>query len=136
MSLPSALDRAGRPPPGSWRKNGAYVIWEQDGTVFRLLPNSPAVTEAVSIAVRQTIGESPLLVGPVTCDGGSFTSAGIPATTLGTRDLQLGDRGFHSISDHLGRVVMSRLSEAARIVIRFVEMLDKKEIPFPEPTSR
>ncbi len=117
-------------------QNGPYVIWEQDGTVFRLLPNSPAVIEAISTAVRQTTGESPLLVGPVTCDGGSFLNVGVPAATLGTRDRQLGDRGFHCARDHLGRVAMSRLPETVRVVIRFVEMFDSGERAFPEPTSR
>jgi hypothetical protein len=56
--------------------------------------------------------------------------------TLGTYDLKLRDRGFHCASDHLGRVVMSRLPEAVRIAIRFVEMLDTREFAFPEPTSR
>lgn len=117
-------------------QNGAYVIWERDGTVFKLRPNSPTVIEAVSSAVRQVTGETPLLVGPVTSDGGSFSSVGIPAATLGTYDQKLRDRGFHCASDHLGRVVMSRLPEATRIAIRFVEMLDTREFAFPEPTSR
>ena len=63
-------------------------------------------------------------VGPVNSDGYSFLRVGIPATTLGTYDKKLVDRGFHGPADNLDRVVMERLPEAVEILASFVHYYD------------
>lgn len=113
-------------------QNGEYVLWEQDGISLRLWPNSEAVNQAIAQAVEQETGQAPLRVGPINSDGGSFNRAGIPATTLGTYDRALRDRGFHQSSDNLGRVVPERIPEAMRILRCFVENYDMGKIPFPD----
>ena len=107
-------------------QDGEYVIWEKDGYSLKIWPCSETVNQAVTEAVRQVTGTTPLPVGPVNSDGGSFLRRGIPASTLGTYDKTLRDRGFHLPSDNLGRVVPGRLPEAVEILAYFVKWLDRQ----------
>jgi hypothetical protein len=106
-------------------QDGPYVLWEQDGFSLRLWPCADDLNQAITQAVQQVTGKEPLLAGPVNSDGGSFLRAGIPATTLGTYDLQQRDRGFHSTKDNLERVVMPRLPEAVEILSSFITEYDR-----------
>jgi hypothetical protein len=107
-------------------QDGEYVIWEQDGYSLKLWPCSERVNQAISEAVCQVTGNSPRLAGPMNSDGGSFLRRGIPASTLGTYDKTLRDRGFHLPSDNLGRVDMKRLPEEVEILAYFVKWLDRQ----------
>lgn len=100
-------------------QDGAYIYWEQEGTVFRLLSTSNAINEMFSDAVAQVTGCPAQPAGPVTSDGGSFVLAGIPATTVGTLDTQWGETGLHRPSDNLDRVVIDRLPQAVTILQDF-----------------
>jgi hypothetical protein len=108
-------------------QDGEYVLWEQDGLSLRLWPCSEEINQAAAAAVQAVTGAAPRRVGPVNSDGGSFLRAGIPASTLGTYDKALVDRGFHGPADHLGRVVMARLPEAAEILAQFILHFEKLE---------
>ncbi|NOY98387.1 MAG: Zn-dependent exopeptidase M28 [Chloroflexi bacterium] len=102
-------------------QDGDYVLWEQDGDAFRLLPTAPRLNELLSGAVQAATGIAPRRVGPVNSDAASFLFAGLPATTLGAYDARLADTGLHRPSDNLARVVMSRLPEGVRILEHFLE---------------
>ena len=67
-------------------------------------------------------------VGPVNSDGYSFLRVGVPATTIGTYDTQLVDRGFHGPQDNLARVVMARLPQGVEILSQIVEGYDRGDI--------
>ena len=101
-------------------QDGDYVLWEQDGLSLKLWPCSETVIQAASTAVQQVTGQAPRRVGPVNSDGGSFLRRGLPASTLGTYDTRLVDRGFHSPADNLGRVKLERLPEAEEILAALV----------------
>jgi Zn-dependent M28 family amino/carboxypeptidase len=103
-------------------QDGDYVFWEQDGSVFKLTPTAPEVNALVTAAVTQATGQAPCPAGPVNSDCGSFLAAGIPATTLGTRDRRLGFGGLHGPADNLGRIVMARLPEAVEILAGLVAL--------------
>jgi hypothetical protein len=102
-------------------QDGAYIYWEQEGTVFRLLPIPQPLNEMLSLAVERITGRAAQPAGPVTSDGGSFLLAGIPATTVGTLDSHLGETGLHRPSDNLERVVMERLPEGVKILRAFLK---------------
>lgn len=112
-------------------QDGDYVYWEQDGTSLKLVPTSLAINQVIAVTVSEVTGSPARPVGPVNSDGYSFIQAGLPATTLGTYDTNLKDRGFHGPADNLGRIVMARLPEAAEILARFVTKYDRGEAPFP-----
>jgi hypothetical protein len=97
-------------------QDGDYVYWEQDGSALRLLPTSQRLNRALCKAVRTVTGSAAQPAGPVLSDGGSFLSAGIPATTLGTYDSRPKDTGFHRPTDNPDRVVMARLPEGVEIL--------------------
>ena len=108
-------------------QDGEYVFWEQDGNVFRLIPTSKTLNQALSAAVTEVTGHPPRPAGPLISDGSSFLFAGIPASTLGTYDTRLKDTGFHRPTDNLSRVVMERLPEGVEIM---TALLGKKSTPF------
>jgi hypothetical protein len=97
-------------------QNGTYIYWEKDGNVFRLLSTASPLNELFSTAVEQISGAPAQSAGPVNSDGASFLFAGIPATTVGTLDVHLGETGFHRPTDSLERVVMERLPEGVEIL--------------------
>jgi len=101
-------------------QNGKYVYWEQDGSALKLIPTSGKINKVISESVDRVTGSPACPVGPVNSDAGSFLQAGIPATTLGTYDRNLVDRGFHGPGDNLDRVVMARLPEAVDILSDFI----------------
>jgi Peptidase family M28 len=105
-------------------QDGEYVHWEQDGYSLKLWPCDRKVNQDISQAVQQVTGSAPRPVGPLNSDGGSFLRSGIPASTIGTYDRQQKDRGFHSASDNLERIVMERLPEAVEILSRFILISD------------
>lgn len=109
-------------------QDGDYVFWEQDGNVFKLMPTSPELNQALAEAVEETTGQPAKPAGPLNSDGGSFIFGGIPTGVLGTYDSQLKDGGFHQPSDNLGRVVMARLPEAVEILEALLHKYDQGDI--------
>jgi Zn-dependent M28 family amino/carboxypeptidase len=105
-------------------QNGGYVLWEEDGTAMLRLPTNPALNQALERAVLATTGERPVRVPTVSSDAFAFLHRGIPATTLGSFDLELGGRGFHSALDNLDRVDLDRLAEAVEILSHFLQGVD------------
>ena len=105
-------------------QDGEYVFWEQDGTSLKLVPTAAVINEQLSAIINQLTGSPAHPAGPINSDGYSFLRCGIPATTLGTYDRRLKDRGFHSIHDNLQRVQMNRLPEAVEILTEFIRGFD------------
>jgi hypothetical protein len=110
-----------------WAQNGNYVYWEQDGSIFRLLPTADSVNRTLCVAIEEVTGEIAKPAGPVTSDGGSFVAAGIPATTTGMMDQHLGITGLHRPTDNLDRVVFERLPEGVDILEAFLQSLPSEE---------
>ncbi len=108
-------------------QDGEYVYWELDGTSFKLYPTDAALNQAVSAAVAGITGAPASPAGPINSDGYSFLRSGLPATTLGTYDRQLGSHGLHLPSDNLERVQMSRLPEGVEILKLFIRNYDQGE---------
>ncbi len=107
-------------------QNGAYVYWERDGTIFRLLPTTESLNQAISKVVYQITGNSACAAGPIISDGGSFLVRGIPATTFGTYHSRLIDTGFHQPADNIERVVYERLSEGVEILSQVLVAYDQE----------
>jgi len=102
-------------------QNGDYIYCEKDGNAFRLLPTTTSLNKKFSAAVEQVTGTIARPASRVNSDGSSFLFAGIPATTIGTLDTQLGETGFHRPTDNLERVVMERMSEGVEILQEFLK---------------
>lgn len=108
-------------------QNGGYLLWEQNGTAMVQAPTDPALNLALERAVEAVTGEH-LVRAPVTSDDGfAFLRQGIPAATLGSFDLDLGDRGFHSALDDPSRVHSERLVETVVVLSRLLTDLDTAE---------
>jgi hypothetical protein len=101
-------------------QDGEYVVWEQDGSVFKLMPTTWGTCCAVRDAVLEVSGSPACNGGPITSDGASFLKAGLPTSILGTYDRRLKDTGFHRPSDNLARVKYDRLDEGVRILEKFI----------------
>jgi hypothetical protein len=97
-------------------QNGDYIYWEQEGSIFKLMPTSQTLNEVFAEAVELVTSRTAKPFGPVNSDGASFLFTGIPTTTIGTLDKTLGESGFHRPTDNLERVVMERISESVRIL--------------------
>jgi hypothetical protein len=106
-------------------QDGEYVLWEQDGISLKLWPCSTEINQRLADAIQTVTGAAPRFAGPVNSDGGSFLRSAIPATTLGTYDKTLVDRGFHGPADNLERVVLSRLPEAVEILAQFIQRYEE-----------
>jgi hypothetical protein len=106
-------------------QDGDYVLWERDGSVFKLSPTSPNINHALSKAVYNVTMRKPRPGGPIISDGASFLAAGIPTAILGTYDQVWKDTGFHKPTDCLDRVIFERLPEGVEILKRFLEKQDK-----------
>jgi len=107
-------------------QDGAYLYWEQDGSVYRLLPTSNELNQALNQAVRRVTGQEPRPAGPVTSDGASFLQAGVPTAVLGSESRRLGNAGLHSPADNPARVRLDRLAEGVEILAAFIEVLDRQ----------
>jgi hypothetical protein len=102
-------------------QNGQYVIWQRDGSVYRLIPTDARLNAAIYRAVEQVTGEIPVAGGPVLTDAAPFLEKGLPAAVLGTYDRDWKDAGFHRPSDNLDRLVVDRIDEGIQIALRFIE---------------
>jgi Zn-dependent M28 family amino/carboxypeptidase len=116
-------------------QDGAYVLWDYDGTSLELAPTSEVLNGILRETIEELTGVSPVSGGPVNSDAYSFIRNGIPATTLGTYDKELVDRGFHGPEDNLDRVVIERLPEAVSILTSFIQRFDRGLTQFPPRSS-
>lgn len=106
-------------------QDGEYVLWERDGSVFKLESTSAEVNRLAAYAVEAVTGRPPRPGGPVISDAASFLKLGIPATTLGTYHSRLVDAGFHRPSDNLARVMLERLPEGVEILATLLREYDR-----------
>ena len=109
-------------------QNGGYVVWEQDGTAMLSLPTDSLLNQMLAEAVEAVTGDRPIPAPSVSSDAFAFLCRSIPATTLGSFDLDLGGRGFHSALDSPDRVHPDRLTEAVEILARFLESADSNHL--------
>jgi hypothetical protein len=112
-------------------QNGDYVIWEYDGTSLFLSPTSVEINQALSETIKEISGKPAVNGGPINSDGYSFSKVNLPATTFGTYDQKMKDRGFHGPDDNLDRVVMARLPEGVSILANLLNRYDKGQLGFP-----
>ncbi len=106
-------------------QNGDYVLWEEDGSIFRRQPTDPALNGVLRGAVNRVSGSPPRAGGPILSDGAAFLAAGLPTAVLGTYDRDLGDTGFHSPQDCLERVDFARLPQGVQILAEALMELDR-----------
>jgi hypothetical protein len=106
-------------------QDGAYIYWEEDGNAFRSLPTAKSLNVMYATTVEQVTGVPVQSAGLVNSDGASFLFAGIPATTVGTLDIQLRATGFHRSTDSLERIVMERLPEGIDVLQNFIKQFSK-----------
>ncbi len=109
-------------------QDGPYVYWQRDGSVFKLQPTSMEINRLLGQAIREITGQPPIPGGPITSDGGSYLTAGIPAADLGTYHSRLIDTGFHSPADNLERVDFARLEEGVRILENVITRVEAGEL--------
>ena len=107
-------------------QNGDYVYWEQDGTSLKLLPTSAMLNKLFVDIVMEVTNIKPIPGEPINSDGGSFLRKNIPATTIGTYDKVLKERGFHSKKDNIGRVALERIPEGVTILTKFIQNFESR----------
>jgi len=108
-------------------QNGSYVIWRQDGDVFRAIPTSPRLNALLAQSIAETTGEEPQTGQVINSDAYPFLLANIPATTMGTLAMRYGAGGLHRPTDNLQRVVMERLPQGVDILLRLLQHLEDQE---------
>jgi acetylornithine deacetylase/succinyl-diaminopimelate desuccinylase-like protein len=110
-------------------QDGGYLLWESDGTAMSGTPCDPALNLALEGAAEAVTGERLLRAPAISSDAFAFLRRGIPATTLGSFDRELGGRGLHSALDHPDRVDPARLAETVELLTRFLTDLDAHGLP-------
>jgi hypothetical protein len=106
-------------------QNGSYIVWNKyGGGSVAHYPAPPSLNEEIVAAVTHFNQRIELLPGPAGTDSVPFLAKGIPATTLGMMDRELGIGGFHRPADNLGRVVIERLPETRDIVAHILGEYD------------
>jgi hypothetical protein len=108
-------------------QDGEYVLWDEDGTVFKRRPTDPAMNGLLAEAVENITGQAPIRGGPMVSDGAAFIAHGLPTAVLGTYDTFHVDTGFHCPDDCLDRVVFARLPEGVDILTHLIEGYDRAE---------
>ena len=96
-----------------------------------LTPTSDQINQVVCEVTRGVTGSPAIPGGPINSDGYSFSRVNIPATTIGTYDRVLKDRGFHGPADKLNRIVLDRLTEGVEILTHLISAYDRGENQFP-----
>jgi hypothetical protein len=117
-------------------QDGPYVYWERDGSIFRLVPTTAEVNEAIQQAVTGISGQPPVPGGPMISDGAPFLLRGIPTSVMGTYHSRLVDSGFHRPADNRSRVVLERLPEAVQILLYLAGLLCRLPSHLHKPASR
>ena len=105
-------------------QRGGYLLWEEDGTAMRRLPVDAALNLELARAVKAVAGQPPARAPLINSDAFAFLRAGIPAATLGSRDEEWGERGYHSGLDHPSRVDAKRLAETAEVLSHLLADMD------------
>ncbi|MSP13483.1 MAG: M28 family peptidase [Chloroflexi bacterium] len=123
-----------RPSPPAWplavvnlelmAQDGAYVLWQRDGSVFRQIPTDARLNAEIATVLIQETGASPQSATLINSDAYSFLSAGWPASVLGTFDTRLADGGLHRPADNLDRVKTARLPEGVHLLSCLVRQHD------------
>ena len=91
---------------------------------MRRLPVDAALNRGLARAVKAVAGQPPARAPLINSDAFAFLRAGIPAATLGSRDEEWGDRGYHSGLDHPSRVDAERLAETAEVLSHLLADMD------------
>lgn len=106
-------------------QNGPYITWNRfGGGPIPEYPATAALNDAVAAAVSLFNQELKSLEGPVGTDSVPFLAKGIPATSIGMMDRELGIEGFHRPADNLERVVIERMPETENIVAHILAEYD------------
>lgn len=108
-------------------QDGGYLLWERDGTAMLQMPVDAALSQALARAIEAVAGDPPMQAGLINSDAFAFLRAGIPATTLGGYDADLGERGFHSDLDNPSRIDRQRLVETIAILSHLMAEIDSEE---------
>ena len=107
-------------------QDGDYVLWNEDGTIFKRRDTDPKLNALLSNAVAEVTGLETVSGGPMVSDGAAFINRGIATAVLGTYDTTRVDTGFHCPDDCLDRVVFSRLPEGVDILAEFIAQFDTR----------
>jgi hypothetical protein len=91
---------------------------------MRRLPTDPDLNNTLARAIQEVTGEQVARAPLVNSDAFAFLRQDIPATTLGSLNVELGERGFHSMLDGLDRVDPARLLTMVEILSCFLQDLD------------
>lgn len=114
-------------------QDGQYITWDKyGGGSVPVYSATTALNDAVAAAVSRANREIILLEGPVGTDSVPFLANGIPATSMGTLDRQLGAEGFHRPTDNLERVEIERLSETGKIITNILTQFDDGKLAIGE----
>lgn len=105
-------------------QDGAYLLWQENGTATWRLAMDADLNGALARAVEGVTGCPPARVPVINDDALAFLRTGISAATLGSLDATLGGRGLHSALDRPGRVLPERLNEAVEVLACFLAALD------------
>ncbi len=107
-------------------QNGSYIVWNKyGGGSVPIYPAPPAVNDVVMSTITHFNQEVRLVEEPVGTDTVPFLAKGIPATSIGTVDRELGMEGFHGPADNLERVSLEQLPETRAIVAHILCEYDR-----------
>jgi hypothetical protein len=105
-------------------QNGGYLLWLKDGTALYPLSADLELLDTLDGVLRTVTGTGAIRSLSANTDALAFLRAGIPAATLGSFDLDLGERGFHCRLDQPGRIDPDRLEQVLEVLVRFLTDLD------------
>jgi hypothetical protein len=103
-------------------QNGNMVYFKKDGQFLIFYNADSRLAERLGAAWKEVSGKTIEAHPFITDDAQRFMAAGIPAITIGNSGLPgLGESGFHSTKDNLGRINQENLRLMVRALERYIE---------------
>ncbi len=103
-------------------QNGRYFVTQKIGLpVFQELPADEALNEQITAVITATTQEDTVVQQEIMMtDTFPFLKNGIPGTTIGTLDKELGLSGLHRPTDNLNRIHEEKMAQAVEILRRWL----------------
>jgi hypothetical protein len=103
-------------------QNGTMMYWEKDGVFLKYYDADPKLAQVLGAVWERVSGMKMESRPTITDDAQRFMAAGIPAITVGNAGVPgLGEAGFHSTADDIGRINMENLQMMVRTMELYVE---------------
>ncbi len=103
-------------------QNGNMIYWRGDGVFLKFHKADSGLIERLNGVWKRISGKNMDIGGNITDDALMFMTAGVPSITVGNSGVPgLGEGGFHSTLDNMGRLNIRNLDLMIRLLEKYIE---------------